>query len=235
MVKEKRGASHVDIVFSFVIFITFLIFLFMIFKPFNTSQATGSDLGIIEKEILEKISVNMTTFSIKIDSSLSGETCFYMVSVEHEFQSAPLIIFNETRDIINTSESGGNTYFENFGNFYRFYYSEELNENIFSPVGCYLLLEEDYNISSIKFQEIASYSKIINLRVDYNNNYNLLKQELGLEKDFNIFIKNNPKINFNSGIKRPSNIDILAKNIPVTILDENANLNADIINIQVWG
>lgn len=239
MVREKRGASHVDIILSFVLFVSFIIFIFIVFNPFKISLETISDLDITEKKILENLSVNLSAFAIRIldsvYSSYSGESCFSIDSVNQPLELLPLVMVDKNGLLVNTKVQGGKIYFENSGDFYTLYHSEELESNEFSASSCFDLAVNDYKIGVIKFYEIVSYSKLINLRDDYNGDYDGLKQTLGLENDFNIDISKSPEIIFEPTKKRPGNIEIIAKNVLITILNRDANLKPDIMNIQVWG
>ena len=123
-----------------------------------------------------------------------------------------------------------------FNNFYNIFYSLEFEEQELSDTGScfelnYELGKEQYTIGLIRSYKVASYSKLVDLKDMYNQNYEQLKQELGLNSDFYIVIRNSPEINFILAKEKPSGVEILAEDFAVSILKPNADLNHDIMSI----
>lgn len=229
--KIKKGASHVEVILSFVLFTSFIIFIFIVFKPLDVFSKTTSDLNMIENEILKNISGNLSVVSMKIDSSATG-ACF---SVDDPLDGLlPLIVKNESGKVVNASRSGEKVYFENSGDFYRLYYSDELIETGLSGT-CFELTDTDYATGFVKLRAVVPYSKLVDFKTRHNNNYEQLKQELGLENDFIVTLKNSAEIIFEVQKQKPAGIEIMAKDVPISILDEDADLKFDLMNIQVWG
>jgi len=171
--------------------------------------------------------------SIKVNN-LPVEPCFYF---ENPLDSSlPLIVKNENEVVVNASRNGLNVYFEKSGDFYNMHYSDELVENELSDTGpCSVLLVGDYSTGFAKSYEVVPYSKLINLKNNYNDDYEQLKQELRIKDDFYISITNSPEIIFEEAKPKPQGVEILAKDVPILILKENADLNFDKMNLQVWG
>lgn len=244
--RTKRGTSHVEIILSFMLFISFIIFMFIVFKPLDIFLKSTSDLEIVEDKILKNISTILSVlFPISIDSSvysiMQSEPCFYIDNPLNESSTLPLIMKNKTGGIINASRQGGDIYFENSGNFYNLFYSLELKERELSDTSScttklsYELGNEEYTIGLIRSYEVISYSKLIDFKENYNENYEQLKKELGLEDDFEISILNSPEIIFEPAKDKPQGVKILARDVSILILKENTDLKNDIMNIQVWG
>lgn len=243
--RTKRGTSHVEIILSFVLFISFIIFMLIVFKPLDIFSKSTSDLEIIEDEILKNISTILSVlFPVSIDSSvyssIQSEPCFYIDNPLNGSLTLPLIIKNKTGGIINASRQGNQIYFENSGNFYNVFYSLELKERELSDTSsCYKvsyeLGKEEYRIGLIRSYEVISYSKLVDFKENYNKNYEQLKKELGLEDDFEISILNSPEIIFEPAKDKPQGVEILARDVSILILKENTDLKNDIMNIQVWG
>ena len=60
---NKRG-SHVGVILSFAIFITFMVFLYFIIEPAIRIQGDKQNiLDNLERELLEKFSANLTTYT----------------------------------------------------------------------------------------------------------------------------------------------------------------------------
>ncbi len=228
---RKKGASHVEVIFSFVLFTSFIIFMFIVFKPLQIFSKTTTDLDATEDAILKNISNDLSVISMKIYDPVT-ESCFSVKNLLDD--SLRLIVKNESGEIVNASRSGGNIYFEKSGDFYNLYYSDELNEQG-SPSFCYSLVNGDYKTGFVKTYKIVSYSKLVALKNKYNQDYEQLKQEFGLGSDFYIIIRNSPEINFVLAKEKPRGVEILAEDFAVSILKPNADLNHDIMSVQVWG
>ncbi len=92
--------------------------------------------------------------------------------------------------------------------------------------------------------EIGLYSKeelfvsgfIKNLKTRYESDYKKLKEELGVKdfsfsfRDLNNVLKNDLSV---SNEKIPSNLNILAKDIPVRVINERGEIEELILNIRI--
>ena len=234
-IKNKKGAGHVEMIISFVIFLSFIVFILIVFNPFRKPQ-TGPSLDIIETKILNYVSTNLTVFSVRINSSAYGdinsESCF----IVNYTMDNNLIIKDEQESIISGKIENTELYFENSGEFYRVYLSEELQEN--DPgSSCHKINKGNYTIGATRVYNKVSSSKLDGFFQEYNsgeNGYSQLKQNLSITDDFNVIITSGGNIIYEARRYKPEAIDIIAKDVPIEILDENANLNPVIMNIQVW-
>jgi len=229
-IKNKKGAAHVEMIISFVIFISFLAFILIVFRPFKIFSKSTSALDITETEIIDYVSVNLSVSSLKINSSVStGKSCFFVDLAREN----PIIIKDENGRI-RAKRQDNKIYFENSGYFYKLYSSEELIENDINTADCENLEEGNYTLGVIKFYKKISYSELVSFNESYYNNYEQLKENLGLRNDFNMIIGNNSGILFECSRYKPSGIEIMAKETSIEILDSNADLSPAILNIQVW-
>ena len=66
MIKSKRG-SHVGVVISFILFITFVLFMYFLLSS-RGNQQTGkaSALEYVKGEVMDQISGEMKTVSVKV-------------------------------------------------------------------------------------------------------------------------------------------------------------------------
>lgn len=243
MMKQKKAASHVEIIISFVLFIFFIVFIFIVFKPLAIFTESTLDLDATESAILKNISTDLSVLSvvsIRINSPDydPSEPCFSIA--DQVTDGLPLIMRNGSEDVINASRIAGTIYFENSGSFYTLHYAEELEEKPLSNTGSctalnYDLGTEEYEVGIIDSKTAVSYSKLIDFQTNYNENYEQVKQEFGLRKDFNIALRNSPEMLFKAGKEKPSGVEIMAKDVQIFILDKDAGLKPDVMNIQVWG
>jgi len=240
--KRKKGASHVEVILSFVLFTSFIIFMFIVFKPLEVFSDSTNEVEILKSKILNDISTNLSVlYPIHIDSLIYNpeEPCFSMINPLEGALTLPLIVKDENKETIDASREGEIIHFENSGNFYNIFYSVELEEQELSTTTCfdlsYELGSEQYTVGLIRSYKVVSYSKLVALKNKYNQNYEQLKQEFGIEDDFYIVIRNSPEIEFILGKAEPSGVEIFVEDFSVSILKSNADLNHDIMSVQVWG
>ena len=73
--RSKKGAGHVEVIISFVIFIGFLVFLFFIFNPLELVRDTSLvDSVFIKME--ERIAIEVSSVSLSLVSPGDVQDCF---------------------------------------------------------------------------------------------------------------------------------------------------------------
>lgn len=231
MLQTKKGQKHLDVILSFVIFILFVVFLLIFFNPIKEYSKSTTYLDMTEKKILEYVSTNLTVVSLTFVNPPASGNCFYItLSLPNK-----VIIKDENSAMTNANKNGDRIYFQTTTKrFYKIYSSNELNESSVGGAACQELAESNYTIGVTNFYKKVSYSKLIGLNGSYSSNYTQLKQALGLENDFNIAVKSDSGYLFKAEKFKPKATDIMAKDIPIQILNENASLIPAIMNIQTW-
>lgn len=64
---RKRGASHIEIIIAFVIFISFLVFMYVIIEPIlKTPSGKESTLSSLRERVLDYLSADITTYSLNV-------------------------------------------------------------------------------------------------------------------------------------------------------------------------
>ncbi len=230
--KEKKGTSHVEVIMSFIIFISFITFMMIIFNPFKAISANTSVLSVAESKIVNYVYSNLTVSSVILNSSFNSNAgCIYA-----RFPSLNKIVVKDTNgEIVNANRTTDDVYLEYAGErVYRIYSSEELEEKNFVVSGCYKLDESNYTIGITRNYKRISYSNLVKLNEDYNNNYEQLKKNLNLTNDFTFVIREGSVVMFEGSRYKPRGINLIAKDIPIEILDKNATLNNAILNLLVW-
>lgn len=230
--RNKRGAGHVDVIVSFVIFTSFIIFLLIYLNPLKNLRNI-TDLDITKNKILDYISVEFSVTSLTLNSSFMETAivgdCFYFSS------SLPdkIIIEDESLNAVEGIKTDGRVYFKYTGErFYRIYSSEELEERALDITSCTELEESDYTLGVARVYKKVSSSKLNDFFSNYNENYGQLKKNLGLINNFNVIVETETET-FKAEKYKPET-EIMARTLSIEILDENAGLKPAIINIRVW-
>ena len=246
IIRNKKGAiGHLEVVLSFVIFISFISFLLIVFNPLKmfSGQSTTA-LDLTEDKIIDKISTELIVNSVKIEPTLYNarqENCF----------SIPLPLDNpvivKDGDGVRVNAANKITYIlfaksistsnPDSKYFYKIYSAYEFIENIFDIANCYPLQPGDYILGVTRTYDVVSYTNLSGLFEDYEAGYGGLKDYFKLNSDFNIEVRDSSGAimnNFQTSGYTPKGIDVLARNIPIEILYETGELKPAILNIRVW-
>jgi len=231
MVNKKGASGHVEMILSFVIFISFILFIILIFRPVKLLKSDTSSLDITKNAIIEHLKVDLTTSSIILSSDFSANRgdCFYL-----DFNLEENVVMKDENKI-NAEKNSGQLYFEYSGErFYRIFSSSELEEADYSPEVCNPLNVDDYSLGVTKETEKISYSKLESFFQNYNSDYEEIKSSLGVVNDFNVIASDNSGIIFQGNKEKPLGVEVKAKEISIETLNKDADIKYIILNIQVW-
>jgi len=238
MIKNKSAQGHVEIIFSFVIFILFLSLLLFFFNPFKTENRTETYLDLVQNQIEKRITkeIDLLTLSINQSSSVSGCKYFpYNYSKNNSIITKDLSenIFSSNYDYINEK------IYINFldtNKFYLIYFSDDFN----ATSGCNdgIPLESgNYTLGLLRTYDVVSFKQLNeNLSIEYNNNYNDLKKKIGIPqtKDFALnFYKIDKTPILNLG-KSPEKTITYARTVPIQLVYENGTFIYGFMQIKIW-
>ena len=232
IIKKKRGMSHIEMILSFIIFVGFLIFLFSIFVFLNVPHSNIISLDAVERAIKDNISVKMDFVTIKINETKDG--CFWFeynltgnVSVKNESYS----VVKGKRELWGNKEG---VVINGSGEFFYIYSSENFEEDVFDSSNCKKLNKKDYSIGLFRSYKVVSFEKLERLKENYENDYEGLKENLGLKSDF-VFSLND--FSGQTILEVEKNIpkkEVLSRDVPVQLAYSNGTLSYAILNIRVW-
>lgn len=231
--KGKKAMGHVEMIISFVIFVSIITFLLVLFRPMVVfTKTTSASLDITESQILDSVSVELIVQSVKISNEISDGNC---VSLDKpEAINNRVIVRNSAYERINakTDVTGSLINFQKSGDFYRIYSSAEFVESSYSLTGCNP--PQSYNLSVVKTYYKVSETYLNSLFGNYAADYQTLKTQLGLKNDFNLILRDNENELLRAEIYKPSGIEVMARDVLIEILDKDGNIKSAILNIQVW-
>lgn len=244
---KKRG-THIDVVLSFVIFISLLLFVYSIFESeFRTQSGKESVLDYLETELIGRFSMNLTVLTVQISETLNpGKDCFRVQNIVSDIQAQgideeELVIKDENGNILNYDVSGQalnigtGTYFIGFLKLY----NAEVLDSSFCPtcgfVGCDPITS--YNFGLIKEKESIFAAKIEELADEYNSSYENLKNELGMlpgtEFGF-IFEDSEGEVIAEAQKNLPDSSNIYVREIPILYVNDNGLIFQGFLIIKVW-
>jgi len=229
---EKRGASHFEMIISFIFFITFVTFLLLVIKPYETETLTGSVIKEAPKSLEELTKVNYTEFFLKLNNAPNN--CF-SISPNQKIFNYPFsksIVTDATGADLNSEINGNTINIKNSGKDYKVYLSPEFNDDTLSS--CTSLTEDEYQIGGIFEKKLTSYKELQKIQKEFQNNYDNLKNNLKIPKiyDFAIISTDLPELNMKRQL--PSTGNIQASEFLLEVLKSDGSITNTRFTIQIW-
>ena len=233
---DKRG-SHVGMVLSFVIFVTFLLFVFSVLQPeIQNDESNKAAIENIEKEIMENISSQMTSFTLSVQESSEEDNCLKINNLIPKEKN--VIVKNSKQNILNASTSEKNLKIEGDTErgFFKVYYSNFFEETGISCTPQELGAEE-YSISSQKEKNLIFVPLVKGLTNSLENNYESVKNNFNVatNKDFQfaLVLENGTEIgNLDNSENLKTNVEF--KEWPIQYVGNKANIIPGDLKIKVW-
>ncbi|MBT7237745.1 hypothetical protein HN865_02700 [Candidatus Woesearchaeota archaeon] len=255
---NRKGASHLEMIFSFVLFILFVTFILLFVRPFGTSSVLSDSLLLgLHDSFEDQTTVNLTKVFLKIepddepkpfnynqcsDLTLMGNYLYEQggSSVKNAITGEAVSSFLKTSGnwnsnyhsrsfFIGTEESDPNSLV------YYVFLSPDLSQEDYS--GCTngnantLNFPEDYSIGSVELTEVVSEFELGELKTRYDDDYDGLKLEFGLPSSVDFEILGGPQV-----LSRnvPEDIEVRAKVYNQNVLMADGTLvNTEFI-FRIW-
>jgi len=233
LIRNKKGVSSIEIIISFVIFLTFLIFIFVYLNPIRSNDKTPI-LVSLETGIKQQAMADLIEFPVAVNKSNITSACFY-IRVPQNFESNISVKSLDDKNI-NYTILSGNIYLNNIHDkLYRFIKSDEIKNNETSMNGCQSLDISQYTFSVERTKQIYSYTKLKQMNDSYYTGYTGLQEKLDfpITSDFSIVIGSD-ELNFTMTKNIPSNVQVIVRQFPIEILTSNADKIKAVMTLAVW-
>ncbi len=213
---NKIAGSHVEMVLSLVLFVSFLFFVFIIINPLSKTKQNiifGS-----EQLLIDSLSSEIGKLSIILNSI---NDCYDLSNVNQIYGDN----FVEISDPINPGKL-------------TIYYGDIFDPSIMGQ-SCSYNLSHKFSFGGYQKENFIVYGKILALKNDYESNYELTRESLGI-RDFAFSFKklDGTKIDElsidSSYEKIPGNVDVYSNEILVRVVDNQANIQELVLNIKFW-
>lgn len=248
----KRG-SHIDVILSFVIFISFIVFLYAMVQPnLTVRESKTAFLSYMGNELIRNMTgTDLARISTKVD--FIGDLpqgCVELVNFFAETGVSPTVIVKNSSGGTQTSYYTDNSLYlynlPSLGADYLFsiFYSPDF-PSISSGGGdeCMdLAFDAGANFYSIsQFENYSSYNyvwsgNIGNMIEIYNNEYQAMKSDFGLSSlnnfRFDFTYQNGTVAGTEDNI--PESINVYSELFPVIYLSENGGLEAGNLIVSIW-
>lgn len=230
---EKRGASHIEVIIAFVLFMGFLLVVLYFFNPVRGSRMSDSSLPFLFEEVLKNVSVELETYSVKITDTDLGISDITVVIRSNEVGEIEgnVRVENYYGDEVYPSEiEGGDILFSPEEEFVFVKISEDLNPYSIEPSG---EITEDYEISYVGVREIVSEKRLELLEQAYNQNYGKLKDSLNLRGNFDFrVVLSDEEISGERFV--PAGLDIYSDYRRIEVLREDGSSEYADMVVRVW-
>ncbi len=229
---NSRGISHIEVILSFVIFVTFLIFAFYYFSPFKADDGLSTFGEYVSNKILQESSIVVEKYSIFIKS----DSILVSLDSPSELNNPGMLARNSLGQKVDSGISGEIITFSNPPNrFVIAYFSTYLDRN--QLIGGDFLTPENYSISSSETLEIISEGKLVELNSTYYGDYETLKSRLNIPhtRDFGFRIEFDNGETILADREHSQNIEVFSKERRVEIL-RNTNKVEEFatLTVMVW-
>ncbi len=248
--KNRRG-SHIDVILSFIIFISFIVFFYAMIQPNIISKADKTAfLNYMGGELIKNLTgAEINTISFQVNPSYL-HSCLQLVDFtgSAEISSMNLVLKNLTGTAFTAYKSGNDLYIsmnpDQNTRFFKAYYSPNFNPvgdwGLFSSECNFLLGYEtsDYSINKKEnYTSIYIWEDRINSLIDtYNNNYDSLKSQFNIPPKDNFgfgFIYQN-QTTITTDKTAPTTANTYSGTFPVAYISANNNLEAGNLIVKVW-
>lgn len=228
---EKKG-SHIGVVISFIMFITFVLFFYFMLSPALKIESKQNSLEILQKKIIDLSSEDITIISVK---NSNPDSCLKMTGFFSDFDFGEKIIVRSNLSVLDFSYFGNDLYIGSDANsFFRVYFSDIFDN---SESGTMNDCEEIYEIGLVKTEKIFSEQKIKSLFTNYSNNYELLKNNLGLPISNNFgldFVYFNGTEISAGQISENFRGNVYSEETSIYYIKNNALTEMGILRIRIW-
>ena len=241
MRKIGKKGSHVEVILSFVIFVTFLVVLYTIVKPVIREPIDKEYLlNHIKTDIISETSKTLIIQHINV-ISIGDQGCFVLQN--YDYLSPHLSVKNETDSTkpVYTSEEGLLIDSGDLG-IYKIYYSDQFTNDLYPSLKvCDILTQEDgeYTVGDKKSLKYVFLGQMEGFAGNYTEEYSMVKDEIGIPEgvDFSFKFTNSDKNTIAAPTQpkqAPQSAEIYSEELPVVYVDYSEKIKTGFLTVTVW-
>lgn len=227
---NKRG-SHVEVIISFIIFISFIVFLVATIKsPISRDETKTNMFDSVELAIENVTSSNMTTITINVQNGTFS--CISLNNFLVDSGAGSNIIIKDYSGTDISSSLNGNSLNINRGSsgatFFKVYYSGEFQE-LGTGSGC---SQTNYQIGLTKTSNYIFEDKFIELmNEDYQTQIKDLNIPSGINVSCGMVLSNGTVL---QDIIPQISTNIYARDTPIEYVDLDGNIMEGYLRTSIW-
>ncbi len=208
-----RGQTHVEVILSFIIFISAVIFIFIFLNPLANKEQQLPNIDYIKRIIIENSSSNVGKLPIIFTT---GGNCYNFD--ENNYNGKYIEVQNE--DIRKVTV----------------YFSNSFTSNN-APRKNPSCAQQVYTLGLYSEEQILDYIKITRLKQNYESDYNGFRNSKGINNEFSFSFKDlNGVLASDLSVSKeiPERTNVLSLEFPVRVIDQNANIKEYIMDVKAW-
>lgn len=227
---NKRGISHVEVIFAFVLFITFVAGAIYFINPTRSDQSGEIASRYALDSIITNASSSLIRYSFVVKDNSPNIVKFELSS---SYSGLNAIAKTEAGDLLRSKRAGNEVYVDlNSNNFTNIELSDAFDSNNSDIKGGQ---PSKYDVASITSEKVISEKKIYDLEESYYSDYSEMKNDLGIPtgNDFSFYLiyDENNKIEANSN---STGISRYAYERNVKVAKANGQIKFGVLRVLVW-
>src|SRR3989344_191697 len=241
MFMEKRGASHVEIILAFVLFIAVVGFALYFFYPGNSDRVVDSTMDYTFREIKKNASVEIESYDVKIiGTSIPDPLAIQIAKINNEKKArvkdvSGTVLSSKIEDgtdndfvyIGSTALTDGDIIFIDI--------SDDFTAYSPSP-GTAVHDGDKYTIISYDSEEMISEKRIALLKSKYDSDYLNLKREFNLpdRANFGFVLDFGTRPDITAERNIASGLEVFTARERVKVLNSDGEAEFAELTISIW-
>lgn len=229
---QKKGIGHIEVVLSFVLFMTAILSIFYFFSPINSSDISNSALSYSFNSLIEKSSSQIDSYGVII-KAVSGEVAI----------SIPVGILGNSYskdfdgNTLKSKREGNLVYVESMNkDFFYLEISEDFDASTWSPTSPPAHEADSYSLGPRESKRLVSEKNILALNSSYYSDYSGLKEDLDIPNNvnfaFGLFFLDGRKITAERSIS--GGTEVYTKSEKVEVINKLGGVSFAELIVRIW-
>ncbi len=237
MVNKKRGMAHIEMAISFGMFVLFTFWLIVFLNPVKNQSISNVLIDTVERGIIRNASIDVAEVPVNTAPVIS--TCLKIKNPFNTTNTSNMFVRDVSDKLLKFSfPEPGNISIEESGIFYRLYYGDATFNPPLLSGSCTALSPKQMNYTSARVSTPLFIARVEYIKWLYESDYDALKDEFSFphSSDFNINITNllTRQNLFEMRKTKPQRVEVVAREIPIQIIQRDGSMIRAIMNLQVW-
>jgi|GEM_PF-1764273 len=237
---EKRAIGHLEVILSFIIFISAAGFILYVFGSSGNERLYDSSLEYTYDEVIKNISIEIQVYSVIINKSAipSGVVAINLLA---NLNGKSVGVIDDSGAVLPSKIGEAGIVYVSSTNWVnsdliKIYVGEDYTPYLPALSASGLTVDEKYyKISSVIKKKVVSEQKVLILNNSYWQDYSSVRDYFSLphRTDFGFVVElsDNSKIEAKKTI--PVGVDVYSDNKNVEYMKDN-QINSAVIEVQVW-
>jgi hypothetical protein len=178
-IKSKRGVSHIEFIFSLLIFLGFMGTALFFFSPTGDTNVVGETLDYSFDRVLKEVETDVHTYGVKLDLDVLNGQGQNVVPIQIDNFLGNVRVEDVNGNVLESGRKGYLVYFKHDNKAFVYVkISEDFENRGLSSME--IPNTNGYEISSSISEKVISVKRVKTLKERYNSNYDSLKEEFRL-------------------------------------------------------